>query len=118
MRVLSADHGEGVDGVGVPRGGEGSFENGVGVARSCVPEEDLSGVGSSDNEVGVEGGEGNRKDVGLGRGASVSLQHGGLRGKGKRPTWEWKTNSGRSWRCRFHTQAIPSGSFTAIGFLL
>jgi hypothetical protein len=31
---------------------------------------------------------------------------------------EWKTNSGRSSRCEFQTATIPSGSFSAAGFLL
>jgi hypothetical protein len=33
-------------------------------------------------------------------------------------TCEWKTNSGRSNKCKLHTIATPSGSFIAIGFLL
>jgi len=36
----------------------------------------------------------------------------------RRLTGEWKTNSGRSRRCRFHTATIPSGSFGAEAFLL
>lgn len=33
-------------------------------------------------------------------------------------TCEWKTNSGRSVRCIFHTATMPSGSLIAAGFLL
>ena len=33
-------------------------------------------------------------------------------------TCEWKTYSGRSRRCMFHTQTSPSGSETAAGSLL
>lgn len=33
-------------------------------------------------------------------------------------TCEWNTNSGRSSKWRFHTATMPSGSFSAAGFLL
>ena len=44
----------------------------------------------------------------------ILVENEGARGR----TGEWKTNSGRSSRCKFHTATIPSGSFGAAGFLL
>lgn len=39
-------------------GGERSFEDWIGVAGACVPEQDLTGVGTSYYDVWVEGTEG------------------------------------------------------------
>lgn len=51
--------------MGVPGGRERGFEDGVGVARSSVPKENLAGVGAADEKIGVEGGKGDGKDVRL-----------------------------------------------------
>lgn len=57
MSILSPDHGEGVDGVCMTGGGQRRFQNWVGVTGTRVPEEDLSGIGSTYYEVRMEGTE-------------------------------------------------------------
>jgi hypothetical protein len=66
MSVLSADHLHPVHWVCVACGRERGFEDGE-VFGSGVPEEDLAGVGAAEDEVGVEGGEGDGEDIGLRR---------------------------------------------------
>lgn len=62
--VLRADDGDGVDWVRVAGAGEGGFEDGLRFGAG-IPDEDLTAVGTADDEVGVEGGELRGENVGL-----------------------------------------------------
>lgn len=84
------------------------------MAGAGIPEEDLARVGTAYEEVGVEGGEGDGEDVRLREIRQGIAREDAMEGC----TCAWKTNSGRSRRCRFQIQAMPSGSLTAMGFLL
>lgn len=83
--------------------------------RTGIPQQDLSRIGASADEVRVEGGESYRQDVGL---MEETLSAFAIRPEAYYLTWEWKINSGRSSKCIFHTATSPSGSLMASGFLL
>ena len=66
MSVLRADHLHAVDGVGVCRRREGRpLDGGPLLTDPVVPENNLAGVGTAQDQVRVESGERGRHDLGL-----------------------------------------------------
>ncbi len=62
--VLCADYVDGVDWMGVTGSGEGCSLDWGGFG-TCVPEQNLSAVCATNDEIGMEWGEFGREDVGL-----------------------------------------------------
>ena len=117
VRILRPHHLHRVDRMGVARRGEWRLQHWE-MLRPRVPQQDLARVRAAEDEVGVEGGECDGEYVGLSSHTNMISMPRTLYVMCVDCTWEWNTNSGRSNRWRFHTATMPSGSFSAAGFLL